>query len=164
MSSSFSASKAELVLVSQILARARSQLSCVVTGDAAVEIFGNAGLSPDILSTIWNLADEEKTGNLTSKGVAIAVRLIGWAQRGAEVTPDLINICTKLMMVFCPSADMLSLAGPLASIEGISNVDIQREDHSPRLPPLTQIDKDKFWKLFIGCGPIDGLLAGKFPS
>jgi epidermal growth factor receptor substrate 15 len=100
MSSSFVASKGELALVSQIFVRAGSQLSGVVTGDAAVEIFATkVGLPPDVLSTIWNLADEENTGNLTKKGVAIAVRLIGWAQRGAEITPDLVNACAKLVMV-----------------------------------------------------------------
>jgi epidermal growth factor receptor substrate 15 len=93
MSSSFVASEAELVIVSQIFVRAGGHLSGVVTGDAAVEIFATkVGLSPDVLSMIWNLADEENTGHLTRKGVTIAVRLIGWAQRGAEVTPDLVNI------------------------------------------------------------------------
>jgi epidermal growth factor receptor substrate 15 len=100
MSLSFVASKAEVTLVSEILTRAGSQLSGVVTGNAAVEIFGTkVGLPPDVLSTIWNLADEGNTGNLTRKGVTIAVRLIGWAQRGVGVTPDLVNTRADMLMM-----------------------------------------------------------------
>ena len=100
MSSSFVASEAELAIVSKIFVRAGSKLSGVVTGDAAVEIFATkVGLPPDVLSRIWSLADEGSTGNLTRKGVAIAVRLIGWAQKGAEVTPDLVNTCAKLLLL-----------------------------------------------------------------
>ena len=97
MSSGFVASEAELALVSKIFVRAGSQLSGVVTGDAAVEIFATkVGLPPDVLSTIWNLADDKKTGNLTRNGVAVAVRLMGWAQKGERVTPDLVYICANL--------------------------------------------------------------------
>jgi epidermal growth factor receptor substrate 15 len=100
MSPSFVASKAEAALVSEILTRAGSQSSGVVTGDAAVDIFGTkVGLPPDVLSTIWNLADERSTGNLTRKGVAIAVRLMGWAQKGVEVTPELVNMRTDILMM-----------------------------------------------------------------
>lgn len=146
MSSGFIATEAELALANQIFVRAGGQQSGVVTGDAAVEIFATkVGLPPDILSTIWNLADEENTGNLTRKGVSIAVRLIGWAQGGAEVTSDLVNI-----------------SGPLPRIEGIPNVDIQNKDnlHRPQWPPFSQIHKDKFWNLFLACGPVNGFLAG----
>jgi epidermal growth factor receptor substrate 15 len=99
MSSSFVASEAELALVSQIFVRAGGQASGVVSGDAAVDIFATkVGLAPGVLSTIWNLADQENTGHLTRKGVTIAIRLIGWAQSGAKVTPDLVNIRTKLIV------------------------------------------------------------------
>jgi hypothetical protein len=54
-------------------------------------------------------------------------------------------------------------AGPLPRIEGISNVDLQIKDHvhQPQLPSFTQVDKDKFWSLFLACGPVNGLLNGK---
>ena len=35
---------------------------------------------------------------------------------------------------------------------------------SSALPPLTQQDKAKFFKLFIGCGPVSGLLSGELTT
>jgi epidermal growth factor receptor substrate 15 len=30
----------------------------------------------------------------------------------------------------------------------------------PRLPPLTPADRAKFTKIFVGCGPAQGLVSG----
>lgn len=166
MVSSFVGSQEELALVSQIFLRAGSQLSGVVTGDAAVDIFATkVALPPDILSTIWTLADEEKTGNLTQKGVGIAIRLIGWAQKGAEVTPDLVNTRKNLIIISTILHSLfLSTAGPLPKIEGLTDMKIQIEEHSPQtqLPQFTHVDRDNFCNIFMACGPVNGLLNGKF--
>lgn len=87
----FSASVEELGLVSRILARADPQNLGFVTGDAAIDILGGSGLSLRILGEIWDIADEESKGHLSEKGLAIAVRLIGWAQKGEIITQALVN-------------------------------------------------------------------------
>lgn len=89
--SKFTPSSAEVALVNQIFAQADTQKLGVITGEAAVKIFSGSKLSPAVLAEIWNLADDENNGVLTRKGVAVAVRLLGHAQRGENVTEALVN-------------------------------------------------------------------------
>ena len=89
--SKFTPSAAEVALVNQIFSQADAQKIGVVTGEAAVKVFSGTKLSPSVLAEIWNLADEDNNGVLTRKGVAIAVRLLGHAQRGERVTDALIH-------------------------------------------------------------------------
>lgn len=89
--SSFTPSPAELALVTQIFAKADPQKIGILTGDAALKVFGGAKLPPTVLGEIWSIADEDNNGWLPKKGVTIAVRLMGWAQKGEKVTQSLIN-------------------------------------------------------------------------
>lgn len=68
---------------------------------------------------------------------------------------------------------LIHVAGPLAHIDGISrpsgaispapsNLQSSPSVPDPTLPSLTQQDKTKFLKLFIDCGPVNGLLSGEF--
>ncbi|KAH7927735.1 hypothetical protein BV22DRAFT_1110947 [Leucogyrophana mollusca] len=153
MSSNFAPSPAELALVNQIFAQADTQKLGILTGDVAVKVFGGAKLSPSVLGEIWGMADDDNNGFLTKKGVAIAVRLMGWAQKGEKM-----------------SQALLSKPGPLATIEGVqaplapqttgmSAMSIPKSP-PPGLPVLTPQDKAKFSRLFQGCGPVNGLLSG----
>lgn len=150
MSTNFSPTPAELTLVSQIFAQADPQKLGVLTGDVAVRVFGGAKLPPTTLGEIWNLSDEDNKGWLPKKGVAIAVRLIGWAQKGEKITQALAN-----------------KPGPLAVIEGINTITKQTTGMSlpkspppPAFPPLTNQDKAKFQNMFAKYGPENGLLSG----
>jgi epidermal growth factor receptor substrate 15 len=93
MPDTFSPSQAELALVSQIFVQADPQKLGIITGDVAVRVFGGAKLPPTVLGEIWSIADEDNNGWLSKKGVAIAVRLMGWAQKGEKVTQALVNRC-----------------------------------------------------------------------
>ncbi|KAG6853449.1 hypothetical protein C0991_004307 [Blastosporella zonata] len=136
-SSTFSPTDEELGLVAQIYEQAGCSRPGYIEGEAVVEIFTNSvNLSPIVLSAIWDLADEAKSGYLSETGVAIAVRLIGWAQRGEEVTTDLVN-----------------RSGPLAQIDLGPTVDID-------WPTFTEDERDTSQKLFEECGPVYGLLEG----
>lgn len=101
MSTNFSPTPAELSIVSQIFAQADPQKLGVLTGDVAVKVFGGAKLPPTTLGEIWNISDEDNKGWLPKKGVAIAVRLIGWAQKGEKMTQALLN--KRKAHVFRPS-------------------------------------------------------------
>ncbi|KIK95857.1 hypothetical protein PAXRUDRAFT_351081 [Paxillus rubicundulus Ve08.2h10] len=150
MSSGFTPTSAELALANQIFAQADPKKIGILTGDVAVKVFGGAKLAPTILGDIWNLADDDNNGFLTKKGVAIAVRLIGWAQKGEKVSQSLLN-----------------KPGPLATIQGVqvplapqgTGISIPKSP-PPGLPILTPQDKAKFSKLFQGYGPVNGLLNG----
>ncbi|KAI6110079.1 hypothetical protein F5141DRAFT_1215529 [Pisolithus sp. B1] len=134
----FSPTTAELALVNQIFAQADKQKIGILTGDVAVKKYGC-------------LADEENNGYLTKKGVAIALRLMGHAQKGDKVDKSL-----------------LSKPGPLATIEGVHAPLVQQSTGmsipkspppTPGLPPLTPQDRAKFNRLFQSCGPVGGLLS-----
>ena len=78
----FTSSPAELALVAKIFAKADPRNTGVVTADAAIKIIGGSNLSVEVLGNIWDIADKDNNGRLSRKGVAVAVRLIGWAQQG----------------------------------------------------------------------------------
>ncbi|KAI0362741.1 hypothetical protein OH77DRAFT_1515924 [Trametes cingulata] len=151
MSTKFAPTPQELALVNQIFALADPQKLGVVTGDAAVKVFGGTKLPPSVLAEVWNIADEDNNGVLTRKGVAVAVRLLGHAQRGERVSEALVN-----------------KPGPIPTIEGLPPVPTPSsmgispaKSPPPGLPPLTPQDKSKFLKLFLGCHPVNGLLPGE---
>ncbi len=77
--------------MTRIFAQADPKKTGFLSGDVAVRVFGGAKLPPTVLGEIWNIADDENRGSLNSKGVAAAIRLIGWAQKGEKVTPALVN-------------------------------------------------------------------------
>lgn len=91
MSSTFSPTPGELAIVNQLFAQNDPQKFGIITGEVAVKIFGGAKLSSTTLGKIWSIADAENNGFLTRKGVAVAVRLMGWAQKGDDVSEELIN-------------------------------------------------------------------------
>lgn len=150
MSSTFSPTTAELALVSLIFDQGDPQKHGILTGDVAVKVFAGAKLEPNILGDIWSIADEHNNGWLPKKGVAIAVRLIGWAQKGEKVTKTLIN-----------------KPGPLPSIDGVSPLTHHNTGVSlsksppPGFPPFTAQDRTKFQALFMKSGPANGLLSGE---
>ncbi|KAF7359411.1 hypothetical protein MSAN_01283700 [Mycena sanguinolenta] len=156
MAASFSPTPAELALTQQIFAHGDPKKLGALTGDVAVRIFGGANLSPTVLGEIWQIADESNNGWLSQKGVAIAVRLMGHAQKGEKIT-----------------AALLSKPGPLPTITGITPVIAhgtgassasasRAKSPQPGLPPFTAQDKAKFHTMFLKSGPgPDGLLSGE---
>ena len=165
----FSPTPPELALVSQIFSQADPQKTGVLTGDIAVRVFGGAKLSPTTLGTIWSISDEDDKGWLPKKGVAIAVRLIGWAQKGEKITKDLVkkrNPASPYMSHQLFALYFL-LAGPLAVIEGINTISQQDTGMSlPGSPPptpfpaLTTQDKARFHSMFMKHNPENSLLSG----
>jgi epidermal growth factor receptor substrate 15 len=91
MSSSFSPTPGELALTNAIFAKADTQKLGILTGDVAVEAFSGSKLAPTVLGEIWGMSDKENQGFLTRKQVAVAVRLMGWAQKGEPVSEALID-------------------------------------------------------------------------
>jgi epidermal growth factor receptor substrate 15 len=175
---SFNPTPAEISLTSQIFAVADPQKLGIITGDAAVNSLSGAHLPHAVLGEIWAISDKENNGFLTRRGVSIALRLIGYAQQGVPVEEALLDKREPYETIYLTLA-LLSfivtvVAGPLASIEGFSPPpaavspppSIPASQSSPSSSmitfPLTPQDKAKFFKLFIGCGPVNGLLSGAY--
>lgn len=91
MSTNFTATPAELSLVSQIFAQADKQKLGILSGDVAVKVFGGAKLPGSVLGEIWSIADEENNGWLSKTGAAKALRLIAHAQKGEKVSTTLLS-------------------------------------------------------------------------
>jgi epidermal growth factor receptor substrate 15 len=168
MAASFSPSPAELALTQQIFAHADPKKLGALTGDVAVRVFGGANLAPTVLGEIWQIADETNNGWLSQKGVAMAVRLMGHAQKGEKVSAALLS---KREQAFSQGVIfvLIAPAGPLPTITGITPVVAQGTGASsasrakspqPGLPPFTPQDKAKFQNMFLKSGPVDGLLSG----
>jgi epidermal growth factor receptor substrate 15 len=99
MSKTFAPTPQELALVAQIFNKADPQKLGIITGDVAVDVFSSSKLSPTVLGEVWQIADSDNQGFLTRKGTAIALRLIGHAQKGETVTEALVNKRTRLFLI-----------------------------------------------------------------
>ncbi|KAF8894436.1 hypothetical protein BD779DRAFT_1501043 [Infundibulicybe gibba] len=149
MPPSFSPSPAETALVNQIFVQGDPAKIGIVTGEVAVKLFGGAKLPPTVLGEIWSIADEDNKGWLSKKGVSVAVRLMGWAQKGEKV-----------------SADLLNKPGPLPTIDGVTLISQQNTGMSlpksppPGFPPLTPQERTKYLEIFMSSGPSNGLVSG----
>jgi epidermal growth factor receptor substrate 15 len=173
MATSFSPTHQEVALVNQIFAKHDPQKYGVVTSDIAFNVFGGANLSATTLGQIWGIADEDNQGYLTRKGVSVAVRLIGWAQKGEVISAELVNKRERDSSSPRNSPFIFVKAGPLAVMDGFSSSSEPRRAVSPtpkspgssRLPPsLTAPDKAKFAQYFNKSGPVNGLLSGTSTS
>jgi epidermal growth factor receptor substrate 15 len=100
---SFTPTPAEVALVTQIFAKTDPQKKGILTGDAALEVFGpqRANLPLAVLGDIWSIADGNGNGLLSWKEVAIAVRLMGWAQKGEKVAKALIDKRECICYLMC---------------------------------------------------------------
>ncbi|KAI6043018.1 hypothetical protein EDC04DRAFT_2600428 [Pisolithus marmoratus] len=164
----FTPTPAEFALVNQIFAQADTQKTGILTGDVAVKVFSGSKLPSTVLGEIWSIADGKNDGFLTKKGVAIALRLMGHAQKGDKVHKSLLSKRETQYPVRASESES-DVAAPLAVIEGIHAPVVQQSTGmsipnspplTPGLPPLTPQDRAKFNRLFQSCGPVDGLLSG----
>ena len=90
----FSASEDEMNLANKFFSLSNSQEGGVLKSDAAIDIFQRSGLSYSILRDIWNMVDENATGNLLIHELAAAIRLMGWVQAGEVLEDSLLIKCT----------------------------------------------------------------------
>jgi epidermal growth factor receptor substrate 15 len=86
----FKPTPGELQLTSQVLAHADAK-DGMLRGDAALRIFAGSKLSHTVLGQIWGIADDKNNGWLSRKDTAVALRLMGHAQKGTKVTSALIS-------------------------------------------------------------------------
>ena len=167
---SFAPTPAELAYAAQIIDSADAQKLGVITGEAAVPVLNGSNLSREELGYIWTIADHEHNGYLCKKGVAVAVRLIGWAQVGEPVSDSLLLKGELFSGHSWHDQNKFCIAGPLPTISGISKPTSPGPTAQPTtpkplpapplLPPITPADCARFLRLFVNSGPTAGLLSG----
>ncbi|KAG9050477.1 hypothetical protein FS837_005282 [Tulasnella sp. UAMH 9824] len=122
----------------------------IINGDSAVKLLSGAKVPPLVLGEIWAIADSDNNGFLTKKGAAVLIRLLGWAQKGEAVSEDLLNKVGPL-----PTIDGLPLPKPATPTPSTPTASATRT-----VPPLSTEDRNKFIRLYLGCGPQNGVLTG----
>jgi epidermal growth factor receptor substrate 15 len=130
-------------------------------------VFAGLKLPLGTLGGIWALADPENNDSLTRRGVAITVRLIGWAQAGNLPAPEL---CDKREHTHNIShiyhANSLISAGPTPVIEGIAAPAHAGQTtpiamQSSALPPLLPTDRMEFLNVYQNANPLNGFVTSK---
>ncbi|KAF5357253.1 hypothetical protein D9756_006660 [Leucocoprinus leucothites] len=149
----FIPTQGELSVVSAILEYARSHFGSSSNFDGsphidshnAVEVLlQRSGLAIEDLANIWSLADEDGDGNLSERELAIAVRLIGWAQSGKPINRSFVNYSN----------------GPLPTLKDVWESNWDSGPEPVQLPPVNLADKIEFSRTFREAGPVHGLLDG----
>lgn len=121
----------------------------LLPGATALPFLLSSSLSQQTLGEIWALADAANNGFLTPDEWRKACRLIGFAQAGQTIDESLLA----------------RSGGPLAKFQGhnpppaVSRVNTGAG--ASRFPPLTPQDRAKFTRVFVGCGPTNGLVTGE---
>lgn len=81
----------------QLFRQADPQSTQNVSGAVASTLFMKSGLSPFVLSEIWQLADPKNQGFLDQEGFSLALRLIGHIQNGQALTSNLGDTRTSVV-------------------------------------------------------------------
>ncbi|KAF2836967.1 hypothetical protein M501DRAFT_1018373 [Patellaria atrata CBS 101060] len=140
-----------------LFAQADTEKIGVVTGEVAVKFFERTKLAPAVLGEIWQIADTENRGLLTSAGFCQVLRLIGHYQAGRDPTPELAFQPGPL-----PKFEGLNLGGSSAPPQGPPPSTIRPQNSGPiRVPPLTPDKATEYAALFEKSGAHNGLLPGE---
>ncbi|KAK7060205.1 hypothetical protein VNI00_000970 [Paramarasmius palmivorus] len=129
----------ETTVLDRILSNAAND---TLEPDAAVELFLQSGLTPEVLADVWGLADKESKGYLSREEVMVALRLMGWAQRGVPVKHELSDKCAPIVI--------LSSFNPPAASEKFSPNDY---------PPLSPSAQAQYQRIFERAGASEGVLS-----
>lgn len=141
----------------------------VITGEVAVKFFERTKLQPAVLGEIWQIADTENRGLLTSSGFCQVLRLIGHYQDGRDPSPELafkpapIPKFEGLTIPAAPAAAPSFVPPPAAGIQPQLSGTIQPQmSGGPiRVPPLSPAKAAEYAGLFEKSGAVNGLLGGE---
>ncbi|KAF9051673.1 hypothetical protein BJ165DRAFT_1401155 [Panaeolus papilionaceus] len=153
----FDSTEDEVRIASRILDLMNGQPGGSLNSNAAIEVFKRSGLDFLTLRDIWEVADENGSGDLSLEELTKALRLIGWIQAGEVLHHSLL---TKF--------------GPIPTLDGITNDALpppgrpMSPSPSPlpplpippiQSPPLRLEDVRTFKQTFMEAGPVNGLLS-----
>ena len=135
----------------------------VLPGQDALPFLVSSGLSQVLLGEVWALADPDNNGFLTKDGWYKAARLIGWLQKGGKGSVDESLISQRELIRGASrysGPELSCLGGPYPTFAGQAPPPAGPTTSTSALPPVTPADRTKFTRLFVGCGPSNGLVSG----
>lgn len=147
-------SPAEEALVNNIFDELGPQ-DDILLADQATSIFLKSGLHHRVLASIWDIADETAKGYLIRREVAIALRLIGWAQLGRAITAELVNVEGPLA-VFDQNA-----RNPSIRVGSRSGQPQHETSWNFQLRSLSSENKANYQTVYFQAGPHHGVLSAQ---
>ena len=148
----------------------------MLLGQDALPFLTKSGLQQQTLGEIWALSDPDNNGFLTKESWYKAARVIGWIQKGGKTSVEESLLTQRMSDPYRTVHDSRAhcLAGPYPSFTGMpppppqAPLNAQSTGQRPLsaaptgsgLPPLTPADRTKFTRIFVGCGPQNGLVSG----
>ncbi|KAH7117959.1 hypothetical protein B0J11DRAFT_537129 [Dendryphion nanum] len=140
----------------------------VVTGEVAVKFFERTKLAPAVLGEIWQIADTENRGLLTSSGFCQVLRLIGHYQAGRDPSPELAfrpGPLPKFEGLIIPN-DPAPSSSRFTAPSGIppppgTAIQPQLSGGPIRVPPLSPAKAAEYASLFEKSGAQSGILSGE---
>ncbi|KAF2797284.1 hypothetical protein K505DRAFT_334458 [Melanomma pulvis-pyrius CBS 109.77] len=139
----------------------------VITGEIAVKFFERTKLAPAVLGEIWQIADTENRGLLTSSGFCQVLRLIGHYQDGRDPTPELAfrpGPLPKFEGVTIPSVPApapVPPPPPAFTPTSTGSIQPQMSGGPIRVPPLPPTKAADYAALFEKSGAQSGILSGE---
>ncbi|KAG2189309.1 hypothetical protein INT44_004451 [Umbelopsis vinacea] len=109
----------------------------IVSGAEAIEFFAKSGLSPVVLSEIWDIADEANAGQLDNHAFYVALKLIACQQQGKEPSKPIISTNVKVPVFDGVSISAVPDAGK---------------------PIIQPAEREKFIRIFHASRPENGIL------
>ncbi|KAI9478327.1 MAG: hypothetical protein EXX96DRAFT_570431 [Benjaminiella poitrasii] len=123
----------------------------VVTGTEAVRFFASSGVPNEILSEIWEAADNSKVGYLTPETFAIALKLIACAQHGKEASADILSTVVPF-----PQFEGVDVIAPSPNIS--NNTPLSNTPTPLAGPLITDLEREKYISIFNAHQPNNGVL------
>ena len=120
----------------------------LLPGSDALPLLSTSNLSQQSLGEIWAIADPGNNGFLTKESWYTAARIIGWLQKGGQSSVQ-ESLGSKA-------------GGPLPTFDGHPPPPVMSSNtgSTGSLPTLTPADRTKFTRIFVSCGPQNGLVTG----
>lgn len=130
----------------------------MLAGKDALPLLTASSLPQQTLGEVWAIADPDNNGFLTRENWYRVGRLIGWLQHGDQTKVD---------------QSLASKPGPFPTFKGYPPppaAALPSMTLSPQvtgstaegfsLPPLSPADRTQYTRIFVGCGPSNGLVGG----
>lgn len=149
-----------------------------ISGAEAVAFFKGSNLPQQVLAQIWTYADQNRSGFLGRPEFYNALRLVTVAQRGRELTPDIVKAALygpaaakipapQINPVTSPAAQMNSVPAPTSQVNSMlptsNQLGVTRPPVSPNLgfrppqmPPNLGLNQQNF--------PAQGINAARPPQ
>lgn len=106
----------------------------LLSGAESVGVLTKSGLSQDVLGVIWNLADDDKDGSLTSKEFCVAFHLIICISKKGMPVPQTLPQALRAFLQNAPAVPVSATVTPTPTATPTAAVPIVATSSAPIIP------------------------------